>query len=107
MKWAIVVAVILAAAISAAAQDKSTITVKDVSVSGDVVIVTAQVDGNTRELQCNRSVLYCKVPQPGKYTMVRLPNNRGIYECSNVDLFNPSVDSQSEEKFGEYCLLER
>jgi hypothetical protein len=98
----------LGAAVSGIAQDRSVITVKDSTVSGDVVIVTIQAAGATRDLQCSKSVLFCKTPAPGKYVMVRLPKNRGIYDCANVDLYRESdTTEQNADKLGEYCLLEK
>jgi hypothetical protein len=38
--------------------------------------------------------------------MVRLPKNRGMYDCQNVDLYPRTADPENEEKLGEYCLNE-
>jgi hypothetical protein len=108
MKIAIVLYLLAVAAAGAWAQDTPTaITVKQSSVSGDVIVVTVQIDGKTQELHCNKSTLFCAVPEPGSYLMVRLPKNRGIYECSNVDLYEKSAVPQSDSKVGEYCLVEK
>jgi hypothetical protein len=106
MKIAIVLFLLAVAAVSAWSQDNP-ITVKQSSVSGDVIVVSVQVDGKTQELHCNKSTLFCAAPEPGSYTMVRLPKNRGIYECSNVDLYEKSAVPQSDNKLGEYCLIEK
>jgi hypothetical protein len=99
----------LGAAIAGMAQDKSVITVKNSTVTGDVVIVTIQAAGEAHDLQCSKSVLFCKAPSPGKYVMLRLPKNRGIYDCPNVvDLYRESDDTeQDNNKLGEYCMLEK
>jgi hypothetical protein len=102
-----VLVLILGAAISAAAQQTSVITVKDSTMSGDVVVVTIKSAGEARDLQCSKSILFCKAPPPGQYVMVRLPKNRGIYDCANVDLFRESDDPEQGNKVGEYCLLEK
>ncbi len=93
------------AASAAYAQERSVITVKNSTVSGDAIIVTVQIEGETHDLQCSKSVLLCKAPEPGKYVMVRLPKNRGIYECANVDLYRESDDNEPATKVGQYCLL--
>jgi hypothetical protein len=36
--------------------------------------------------------------------MVRLPKNRGLYDCANVELYRAINGSETEEKVGEYCL---
>ena len=107
MKFAIVLLLLALSAASLWAQDTSSITVKQSSRSGDVVLIAVQVDGKAMELHCNQSVLFCSMPKPGDYTMVRLPKNRGIYECSNVDLYEKSADPQSASKIGEYCLEQK
>jgi hypothetical protein len=107
MKLAIVLLFSALAAVSLCAQDTSSITVKQSSRSGDVIQIAVQVDGKPMELHCTQSVLFCSVLKPGDYTMVRLPKNRGIYECSNVDLYEKSADPQSASKIGEYCLEQK
>jgi len=99
----------LGAAVSGMAQDRSVITVKNSTVSGEAILVTIQAAGEAHDLQCSKSVLFCKAPLPGKYVMVRLPKNRGIYDCANVvDLYRESEDTgQDNNKLGEYCMLEK
>ena len=90
------------------ALDKALITVKDGSVNNGVVIVNIRDAVKFYELQCNKSVPDCRVPEPGTYWMVRLPKNHGMYECANVDLYPQSVDPESHDKLlGEYCLIEK
>jgi hypothetical protein len=35
---------------------------------------------------------------------VRLPKNRGMYDCQNVDWFQVAADPNKDEKLAEYCL---
>jgi hypothetical protein len=93
------------AAVLVFSQDKSQVTVKSVDKSNGVVLITISENGNTLELQCNEGTSFCTVVKPGGYQMVRLPKNRGLYDCQNVDLFNADVDPDSGERLGQYCLL--
>jgi len=90
----------------------ATFTVRSTEVVTGVVIVSGQMTavGGRRtsvELQCNKGFLMCKAPQPGTYVMVRLPKNRGPYDCANVDLYPEGADPQTSEKIGEYCLIQK
>ena len=75
---------LVATALSAA--DKSPVTVKSSQVVSGVVLVTVNENGKSLDLQCNDGHAYCKAVKPGEYQMVRLPKNRGMYDCQNVDL---------------------
>ena len=90
------------------AVDKSQITVKTTSLSGDVVLVTILDSGKSYELQCTKSAPYCAVPPAGTYWMVRLPKNHGYYDCANVDLYTQSADPENGGTiFAEYCMNEK
>ena len=101
---------ILAVGVSAIAEEKSTITVKNSEVSGGVVTVVAiqpAIDDQAKlslELHCNKGASACKAPEPGTYIMVRLPKNWGMYDCANVDLYSATADPAKDQKIGEYCL---
>jgi hypothetical protein len=88
------------------AADKSPVTVKSSQVVSGVVLVTVNENGKSLDLQCNDGHAYCKAVKPGEYRMVRLPKNRGMYDCQNVDLYPRTADPENEEKLGEYCLNE-
>jgi hypothetical protein len=93
-------------------QEKSTISVKATELNTGVVIVTAQrVDESSKrtsiQLQCNQGLSGCTEPKPGTYTMVRLPRNRGIYDCTNAELYAVDADPATARKIGEYCLTEK
>ena len=89
-----------------------TFTVRGSEVVTGVVIVTGQMNSVTGrrtsvELQCNKGVAMCNMPRPGTYVMVRLPKNRGTYDCANVELYPNGADPETSEKIGEYCLIEK
>jgi len=104
---------LLLVGVQMAAQDKSTITVKGSNIVSDVVIVNA-VNPNIAdkskasfELRCNKGPSSCKAPEPGPYLMVRLPKNWGMYDCANVDLYPATANPDTDQKIGEYCLIEK
>ena len=108
-----VILLVLLVATTVMAQDKSTVTVKSSEVNDGVISLTVhQVDpvqqgGTSFVLQCNKAQSGCAVLPPGNYLMVRLPQNRGMYEGANVDLYPASGDLQTSHKIGEYCLIDK
>lgn len=103
----LLVFLILLVSLQVFAQEKSKITVKSTEKNAGVIFVTI-VDGKkTVDLNCNEGFSGCKAPQPGEYWMVKLPENHGVYECQNVDLFPASADPETADKVGEYCLPEK
>lgn len=112
MKKAIVLCV-FAIAIQLTAQEKSTITVKKAELYNGVVIVNVAEESNEQqvkasfELHCNKGASGCKAPEPGNYLMVRLPKNWGMYDCANVDLYPTSANPATDQKIGEYCIVEK
>jgi hypothetical protein len=96
-----------------AAQEKSNITVKSSEVNNGVVIVTitqaatADQEKGSFALHCNKGAGSCKAPEPGTYIMVRLPKNWGMYDCANVDLYASTADPATDQKIGEYCLIQK
>lgn len=104
MRRALFVVVILAAVL-ALAQDTSQITIKSGEVNNGVVIITAMEGKATVELQCNKGVTGCKIPEPGTYVLVRLPKNHGMYDCINVEIFPTGTDPDGSQRIGAYCLI--
>jgi len=95
------------------AQERTTVTVKSSAVVTGVVIVnvvqtaTGDQAKGTFELRCNKGPSSCNAPEPGSYTMVRLPKNWGMYDCANVDLYPTTANPDHDQKIGEYCLIEK
>ena len=87
--------------------DRSQITVKRTDLNNGVVIVTALEGKKSLELQCNNGVPSCIALTPGDYTMVRLPKNRGMYDCANVEIYPKSGDPETATKVGAYCLTDQ
>ena len=108
MKKAVVIFTILFVfvliAIQSSAQESVQITVKRSDLNNGVVIVTAQEGKAPLEMQCNQGVSGCTVLQAGNYFLVRLPKNRGLYDCANVHVYRNSADVETGERLGEYCL---
>lgn len=115
MKRALIVLALIMAASLLLAQDKTTtITVRSTETASGVIIINAVQPGTADqtkasfELHCNKGFPNCAVPEPGTYTMVRLPKNWGLYDgCANVDLYAGGVDPASGQKVGQYCVIEK
>ena len=91
-----------------AAQEKSAITVKKSEVINGVVVVSFTKAAKAYTLQCNQGAPSCNPLKAGKYQMVELPKNCGMYDCRNVDVYPEStVDPENDKKLGEYCLIEK
>ena len=93
-------------------EQTATFTVRNTEIVTGVVIISGQMTTPAGkrisvELQCNKGISMCSIPQPGTYLMVRLPKNRGPYVCANVDLYPEGADPQTSEKIGEYCLMQK
>ncbi len=99
---------ILLIAVQLVATDKAPITVKNSTVNNGVVIVTIREASKDYELQCNQNTSKCTAPKPGEYWMVRLPENYGLYDCANVDLYSQSANPDEHgQVLGEYCISEK
>ena len=103
----LVVIFILFGKVAILAQTKTTITVKGSELSNGVVIVDVVREGKTGELRCNQGVPTCVLLKSGKYQMVELPANHGMYECRDVEVYaDPAPGGELAQKLGEYCLTE-
>ena len=90
------------------AQEKSVITVKGTTLSNGVVLIDIVKGGKDFDIQCNQGAPGCTPLKAGKYQLVRLPENMGMYECKDVQVFEESADtSDSNKKLGEYCLNDK
>jgi len=99
---------VLAGALSARAQEKFVITVKGAELTNGVVLVDVVKGAKTFELQCNQGAPNCIQLKSGKYQMLELPVNRGMYDCHDVQVFaETAANLETEQKIGEYCLNEK
>jgi hypothetical protein len=87
-------------------REARTITVRSSEVNNGVVVLAAREGQNSLELHCNKDMSGCTVLVPGTYLMVRLPKNRGVYDCANVDIYRTTTDPETGDKIGQYCLVE-
>jgi hypothetical protein len=95
-------------AVGASAQEKSVITVKGTTLNNGVVLVDIVKGGKGLDMQCNQGAPGCTQLKSGKYQLVVLPENMGMYECKDVQVFEESADtSDSNKKLGEYCLNDK
>ena len=69
-------------------------------------VLTVQDGKNSFELRCNKDLSGCTILQLGEYMMVRLPKNRGLYDCANAEVYRKSANSEVGEKLGQYCLVD-
>lgn len=87
------------------AQEKSYITVRGNELNNGVVIIDVLKAGKSYELQCNAGASGCTALKNGRYQMVELPKNFGMYECKDVEVYAESAVNPA--KVGEYCLIEK
>jgi hypothetical protein len=90
------------------AQEKSYITVEGNKLNNGVVVMDILKAGKTYALQCNQGAPGCAALNDGKYQMVELPQNFGMYECKDrdVEVYSEN-DNSRQNKLGEYCLIEK
>jgi hypothetical protein len=91
----------------AATQERTPIRVKGSQVVSGVVVVDVLKGGKQLRLQCNEGAANCKAPKSGEYTMVELPENFGMYDCKNVEIYRGDKDETKAELVGDYCLIEK
>ena len=99
---------LLLGAVHVSAQEKSYIAVRGSQLNNGVVILDILKAGKAYQLQCNQAEPTCTTLKDGKYQMVELPKNFGMYECNDVEIYPESVvTSDRDTKVGEYCLVEK
>lgn len=86
--------------------ESRTVTIRSSEINSGVVILAARDGKNSFDLHCNQGMTGCAVLQPGNYLMLRLPKNRGMYQCVNVELYRNTSSPELGEKIGQYCLVE-
>jgi hypothetical protein len=82
------------------------ITVRSTEVNNGVVILAVQQGKSSFQLQCNKGYVGCTILEPGDYLMTRLPKNRGVYDCANVEVYRNPAESEAGNKLGQYCLTD-
>jgi hypothetical protein len=99
--------------VTALAQEKSEIVVNSNELNNGVVILHVQKAEKTFHLQCNQGAAGCTTLTKGKYQMVELPENYGMYECHDVEVYPETTTlpdngmPDQEKKLGEYCLVQK
>ena len=104
-----VLLIVLFAPLALSAQEpleSQKITVNGKEVNNGVVILAVQEGKNSFDLQCNKDGSNCAILEPGEYMMVRLPKNRGLYDCANAEVDRKSGNSEVGDRLGQYCLVE-
>ncbi len=99
----------LISAVRASSQEKSAITVRGSELNSGVVILDVLRGDKPCKLQCNQGAPDCTALTNGKYQMVKLPKNFGMYECTDVEVYPDTADHavSADKKLGEYCLIEK
>ncbi|MFY9644445.1 MAG: hypothetical protein WAK29_04655 [Terriglobales bacterium] len=81
--------------------------VKSSEVVTGVVIIHVQKDDGSIDLQCNQGAGTCKTLPSGSYLMIVLPENRGMYDCKNVEMYRGDQEKpDAARKVGDYCMSE-
>jgi len=81
----------LMGAVHVSAQEKSYITIRGSELNNGVVILDVLKADKTYELQCNHAVPRCTTLKNGRYQMIELPKDFGMYECKNVEIYPESA----------------
>lgn len=95
------------------AQEKSNITVRGSELNNGVVIMDVLKGNKAYQLLCNQGASGCTNLRNGNYLMVELPENFGMYECRDVEVYPQSAATSDtalpdkDKKLGEYCLVEK
>lgn len=86
--------------------EEQKITIKSKEINNGVVILGVQEGKNAFDLQCNKDFAGCAALETGDYLMVRLPKNRGMYDCANAEVYRKTANSEAGERLGQYCLVQ-
>lgn len=88
--------------------NRAVITVRGNELNNGVVVLDIVKTGKACELQCNQGASGCIALKNGKYQIVELPKNFGMYDCKVVEVYPEfAVDPERDRKLGEYCLIEK
>lgn len=87
-------------------EDLTSITIKSHAANKQMVILDVVQGAKVLEFTCNVGFPNCNDLEPGKYKMVELPKNHGMYECRNVEVYPDAIEERNHEKLlGAYCLV--
>ena len=90
---------LLFSAVEGSAQTKSYITIRGSELNNGVVILDVVKAGKTYRMQCNVGAAGCTTLKDGKYLMLELPENFGMYECKDVEVYpEAAVDPREGER---------
>lgn len=91
---------------AASAQEKSLIVVRANKRNNGLVILDAMKTGKAYELQCKDGLPSCVALNNGRYQLVELPKEFGMYDCKDVEVYPESAVAGKDKKLGEYCLID-
>jgi hypothetical protein len=109
---AVIALLVMFAAQRSSADDRSQVKVKGTKTVNGVVAVDLVKGGKTVSLQCNEGQPACNPLKAGDYWLVELPENHGMYDCKNVEVYPGDKDPGGEDdrdeakRLGAYCLVD-
>ncbi len=109
---AVIAVFVIFAAQRGFAEERSQVKVKGTKTVNGVVAVDVNKGGKTVSLQCNDGQPACNPLKAGDYWLVELPENHGMYDCKNVEVYpgdkDPGDEDERDEakRLGAYCLVE-
>ena len=104
---------VVLAAQQGSADDRSQVKVKGTRNVNGVIVVDLLKSGKPVMLQCNEGQPACTSLKAGDYWLVQLPENHGMYDCKNVEIYPGDKDPGGEDdrdeaqRLGAYCLVEK
>ncbi len=110
---ALIALFVMLAAERGMADDRSQVKVKGSKTVNGVIVVDFLKAGKAAQLQCNDGQPACTSLKAGDYWMVELPENHGMYDCKNVEVYPGDKDPGDEDdrdqanRLGAYCLIEK
>jgi uncharacterized protein (DUF2141 family) len=104
---------VVLAAQQSLADDRSQVKVKGTKTVNGVIVVDVLKSSKAVTLQCNEGQPACNSLKAGDYWLVELPENHGMYDCKNVEVYPGDKDPGGEDdrdeaqRLGAYCLVEK
>ncbi len=74
-------------------------------VVNGVVVIHVLKDGKPLDLQCNEGATTRKVLPSGSYLMLQLPENHGMYDCKNVEMYRGDQDKPKMKRLAPTVWL--